>query len=218
MTRHASQAERRAQILRAARAVFIESGYLAARVEDVAKRAGLSKGAVYFYFKNKRALFDALVDEEHAHTRSFLEKAAADPRPAHEKLMELGIGYLDYFAGLKSPPRFFLLMSEAAIRDESIRTSTVEIHRQFVARVAELIEEGIASGHFRDVDPQAAAIMLKAVIDGLGGQSAIGERPDVARLSTDGIRLLLEGLLSDEARGVGPRQTGGAPGAAGEDP
>ena len=206
MTSHAPEAERRAQILRAARAVFIERGYLATRVDDVARRAGLSKGAVYFYFKNKRALFDALVDEEHANTRSFLETAAADPRPAHEKLMELGIGYLDYFAGLKSPPRFFLLMSEAAIRDESIRESTVAIHRQFVARVAELIDEGIQSGQFRDVDPQAAALMLKAVIDGLGGQSAIGERPDVARLSTDGIRLLLEGLLSDKARGLSPRR------------
>ncbi len=205
MTRHASQAERRAQILRAARAVFIERGYLAARVDDVAKRAGLSKGAVYFYFKNKRALFDALVDDENAHTRSFLDKAAADPRPAHEKLLELGIGYLDYFAGLKSPPRFFLLMTEAAIRDESIRERTVAIHRAFVEQVALLITEGIASGHFRDVDPMAAAIMLKAVLDGLGGQSAIGERPDVARLSTDGIRLLLEGLLSDETRGLVPR-------------
>ena len=97
-------------------------------------------------------------------------------------------------------------MSEAAIRDESIRKSTVAIHRQFVARVAELIDEGIQSGQFRDVDPQAAALMLKAVIDGLGGQSAIGERPDVARLSTDGIRLLLEGLLSDKARGLSPRR------------
>jgi AcrR family transcriptional regulator len=41
MTRHQPEAERRAQILRAARAIFIERGYLAARVEDVAKRADL---------------------------------------------------------------------------------------------------------------------------------------------------------------------------------
>jgi len=202
MTRHASQAERRAQILRAARVVFIENGYLAARVQDVAKRAGLSKGAVYFYFDSKRELFDALVDEEHATTLSFLEHAGADPRPASEKLIELGVRYLDYFAGLKSPPRFFLLMSEMAIRDESIRARTTEIHQRFVDRVAELIGEGIASGHFRDVDPVAAALMLKAVIDGLGGQSAIGVRPDVARLSTDGIRMLLEGLQSDRSRGL----------------
>ena len=48
MTKHLSESERRAQILRSARAVFIERGFEAARVEDVAKRAGLSKGAVYF--------------------------------------------------------------------------------------------------------------------------------------------------------------------------
>ena len=68
MTKHLSEAERRSQILRAARAVFIEKGFLAARVEDVAKRASLSKGAVYFYFSSKRDLFMALVQEEHEAT------------------------------------------------------------------------------------------------------------------------------------------------------
>ena len=61
MTKHLSETERRAQILRAARSVFIEKGYLAARVEDVAKQAGMSKGAVYFYFSSKRELFLALM-------------------------------------------------------------------------------------------------------------------------------------------------------------
>jgi AcrR family transcriptional regulator len=121
LTRHLSEVERRAQILRAARAIFIERGYLAARVEDVAKRANLSKGAVYFYFDSKRAIFDALVEEEHAVTIGFLEEADRDTRPAAVKLVDLGRKYLDYFAGLKTPPRFFLLMSEMAIRDEDIR-------------------------------------------------------------------------------------------------
>lgn len=197
MTRHASETERRAQILRAARAVFVERGYLASRVEDVAKRAHLSKGAVYFYFRSKRELFDAIVDEEQAITISFLEGVAADPRPANEKLIVLGWQYLDYFAGLKSPPRFFLLMSEMAIRDEELRERTQAIHQKFVNRAAELIAEGVQSGHFRDLEPMAVAMMLKAMIDGLAGQAAIGVRPDVARLSTDGIRLLIEGLAAD---------------------
>lgn len=194
MTRHRSESERRGQILRAARAVFIERGYLAARVEDVARRARLSKGAVYFYFHSKRELFDALVDEEFATTVSFLEDAGRDERPARVKLIDLGRKYLDYFAGLKTPPRFFLLMSEMAIRDEEIRERVTGIHRRFLAQLAALIEEGIEEGSFRDLDPMAAAMLLKAFIDGLAGQSAIGVRPDVERLSTDGIRLILEGL------------------------
>jgi len=194
MTRHLSEAERRAQILRAARSLFVENGYLATRMEDVAKRAQLSKGAVYFYFGSKRELFDALIEDEHATTLSFLEAARNDPRPAAEKLIELGGQYLNYFAGLKSPPRFFLLMSEMAIRDEAIRDRATEIHTRFVDELAQLIAEGIEAGSFREQDPLAAAMMLKAFVDGLAGQSAIGIRPDVQRLSTDGIRLILEGL------------------------
>ncbi len=199
MTRHLSESERKAQILRAARSLFVENGYLATRMEDVAKRAQLSKGAVYFYFDSKRALFDALIEDEHATTLSYLEAAARDPRPAAEKLIELGWQYLNYFAGLKSPPRFFLLMSEMAIRDEAIRERATAIHNRFVDELSLLIGEGIEAGSFRKQDPRAAAMMLKAFIDGLAGQSAIGIRPDVKRMSTDGIRLILEGLGVTEA-------------------
>lgn len=199
MTRHLSEGERRAQILRAARAIFIERGYLAARVEDVAKRANLSKGAVYFYFESKRAIFDALVDEEHAMTVKFLDEAERDRRPAEVKLVDLGRKYLDYFAGLKTPPRFFMIMSEMAIRDDDIRRRANAIHERFVHRIAQIVQEGVEAGTFAPYDPLAVALMLKAFIDGLAGQSAVGVRPDVGRLSTDGLRLLLQGLLPGRA-------------------
>ena len=196
MTRHRPEAERRAQILSAARRVFIEKGYLAARVEDVARAAALSKGAVYFYFDSKRALFDALVEAEHAQTLSFLESAEADPRPAAVKLLALGKEYLEYFAGLQSPPRFFLLMSEMSIRDDALRDQVEAIHERFISRTESIIAQGIQEGAFRDVDPRAAAVMLKAMIDGLGGQAAIGIRPDVPRLLSDGVQVILQGLLA----------------------
>jgi AcrR family transcriptional regulator len=199
MTRHLSEAERREQIVQAARTLFVEHGFLATRVEDIAKKAGLSKGAVYFYFESKRVLFDTLVEEEVAVTLSFLELASADSRPAAEKLVELGMKYLNYYGGLQQPPRFFLLMTEMAIRDEGIRARALQIHTQFVDLLAALIGQGISEGAFRQQDPRAAALMLKALVDGLAGQSAVGIRPDMGRLSTDGIRLILEGLGSGSA-------------------
>lgn len=194
MTRHLSEAERRAQILLAARSLFVERGYPSTRVEDVAKRARLSKGAVYFYFTSKRELFDALVEEEQAQTLSFLELAGQYPRPPLVKLIELATHYVEYFAGSDSPPRFFLLMIEMAIRDASVRERVAAVHAGFVERCAALIAEGTAAGAFRAIDPLAVAMLLKAMVDGLAGQSAVGIRPDVGRLSSDGIRLILEGL------------------------
>ncbi len=196
MTRHQSETERRSQILRAAKTLFVQRGFRPTRVEDVAKLAGLSKGAVYFYFRSKRELFDALIDEEHAVTISFLEAAAEDDRPAAIKMVELARRYMDHFSELESPPRFFLLMSEMAIRDEEVRQRVIAIHDRFVDELAQLIEQGTREGTFDDVDPVAAAVMLKAFIDGVAGQAAIGVRPDVERLTTDGIRLVMYGLAA----------------------
>ena len=144
MSKHQTEAERRSQILRAARAVFIQKGFLAARVEDVAKRAGLSKGAVYFYYSSKRQLFLALVQDEHDNTYSFLESAEQDDRPAMVKLLDLGQKYLDYFAGLKSPPRFFLMMSEQGIRDEEIREECQAVHQRFVDAASRILAQCMA--------------------------------------------------------------------------
>jgi TetR/AcrR family acrAB operon transcriptional repressor len=211
LTRHLPETERRSQILRAARAEFIEKGYLAARVDDVAARAGLSKGAVYFYFQAKRDLFLALVAEEHENTYSFLEKAENDTRPAAVKLLDLGQQYLDYFAGLKSPPRFFLMMCEQAIRDDEVREEVQAVHQRFLDHSTRIIAQGVAEGSFRSLDPIAVAQVLKALIDGLAGQSAIGIRPDKERLSTDGILMLLNGMIAPEAALSPPadREAGG---------
>ena len=196
MTKHQSEQDRRGQIPRAAaRSVFIDKGYLAARVEDVAKRAGLSKGAVYFYFSSKRELFLSLVREEQENTYYFLDEAEKDGRPAQIKLLDLGIRYLDYFAGLKTPPRFFLMMSEMAIRDEEVQEELQATHRRFIDAASRILAQGMAEGTFKSGDPEAAAILLKAMIDGLAGQSAIGIRPDKERLSQGGIQLFLNGLL-----------------------
>ena len=53
--------ERPSQILDAALEVFAEHGMAAARLEDIAKRAGVSKATIYLYFPNKEALFRAVI-------------------------------------------------------------------------------------------------------------------------------------------------------------
>jgi len=67
MSRPRTQAERlaatRAGLLRAARTIFAETGYEAAATEEIVKRAKVTRGALYHHFKDKRALFEAVVVE-----------------------------------------------------------------------------------------------------------------------------------------------------------
>src|SRR6478672_8571642 len=83
--------ERPRQILDAAFAVFAERGLAAARLDDIAKRAGLSKGTIYLYFPNKEELFREVV---HSTVIEFIERGEAaleterDPRRALIAWME----------------------------------------------------------------------------------------------------------------------------------
>ncbi len=195
MTKHLTEAERRAQILDAARKLFVERGFLAARVEDIAREAGLSKGAVYFYFPSKKAIFEALAAQEYSRTITYLLDAEAAPIPASQKLFIMARQYLAYFSGLEDPPRFFLLMTEMSIRDEAIRQRVHAIHERYVQGLATIIAQGTEEGLFRPVDAESLSTMLKGLIDGISGQAAAGLRPDVARLASAGMDILLNGLL-----------------------
>ncbi|MBN2801277.1 MAG: TetR/AcrR family transcriptional regulator [Deltaproteobacteria bacterium] len=195
MTRHLPESDRREQILNAARDVFIEEGYLQARVQDVARRAGLSKGAVYFYYPSKRDIFMALIHQEHEDTYAFLARAETDPRPAAALLVELGQKYLDYFAPENPVARFFLMITEQGIRDEEIREELQAVHQHFVEAATRLVAQGIAEGAFRKTDPVAVAILVKAIIDGLAGQAAIGIAHDRAMLAREGLAVILQGLM-----------------------
>src|SRR3954469_24182181 len=83
--------ERPRQILEAALAVFAERGLAAARLEDIAKRAGVSKGTIYLYFPNKEELFREVIRNS---VITFIERGEArleelgDPLQALDAWME----------------------------------------------------------------------------------------------------------------------------------
>lgn len=58
-----SKAERRRELLTAARDVFVDRGFAASTIDDIVERAGVARGTFYLYFADKRAIFEALVDD-----------------------------------------------------------------------------------------------------------------------------------------------------------
>ena len=75
------KADRPGEIIAAALDVFSERGFAAARLDDVAKRAGLSKGALYLYFETKEDLFRAVVGEAAGANLAHLERAVEADLP-----------------------------------------------------------------------------------------------------------------------------------------
>ncbi len=83
MSRPRTQAERlavtRATLMREARLIFAASGYDAAATEEIVQRAKVTRGALYYHFKDKRAVFEAIVEEVASEIAAAIDKRA-EPR------------------------------------------------------------------------------------------------------------------------------------------
>ena len=196
MTRHLSPQERRTQILQAARDCFAERGYAVTRVEEIAKAAGLSKGGLYVHFASKEAIFDALHDEEVARAGEALALIRALPLPAREKLGALAAGIVARYVSSEQHRRFLLVLGEVGLSTPSVQAKVLATHGMFVAAITEMVEEGVASGEFRPVDPRHAALLLKVLSDGIEGAIALGYEMDTAAFLQEAVDILLHGLAS----------------------
>jgi len=155
--------ERPRQILDAAFAVFAERGLAAARLDDIAKRAGLSKGTIYLYFPNKEELFREVV---HSTVIEFIERGEAaleterDPRRALIAWME------SYWAWLRTPvfPAMHRLVnSELHSFPDLAAFYATEVIERAQRLLRGILERGMDAGILRRMDPQVAARMLGAL-------------------------------------------------------
>ena len=97
MVRSATHSGSRQQLLRAALKHFANSGYAATSVQDIVNDAKLSKPALYYHFKDKAALFEALVNEAHDERYEVVRQAAARGRDLRGQLIEVLTALFDYF-------------------------------------------------------------------------------------------------------------------------
>jgi AcrR family transcriptional regulator len=149
---------RPSEILEAALAVFAERGYAATRMDDIAQRAGVTKGTIYLYFKSKDAVFESLVRESIGTTISKLvDDANRFEGPAADLLRAMlrGIGHF-----LRTSDRVVLpkiIVAEAGNFPLLAQFYRREVIDRGLALLQSVIARGIARGEFRAVEPQHAA-------------------------------------------------------------
>lgn len=154
---------RPAEIAAAALDVFAEKGFTATRLEDIAARAGVSKGTVYLYFENKEALFKAAVEAVMTPAIEAAEALAGDTRrPAADLLRDFILGWWQMVGNtpLGAVPK--LLVAESGNFPEIARW----FHDTFMSRalraMTRIIEQGAAAGEFRPLPAQLAARIVFA--------------------------------------------------------
>ena len=155
--------ERPKQILDAALAVFAERGLAAARLDDIAKLAGLSKGTIYLYFPNTEELFREVIRSS---VIAFIERAEAffeskrDPVQALNAWME---GYWEWIRSPLFPAMHRLVNAELTNFPDLAAFYATEVIERAQRLVRGMLEQAMESGAFRRMDPLVAARMLSAL-------------------------------------------------------
>ncbi|MBI1207880.1 MAG: TetR family transcriptional regulator [Azospirillum sp.] len=156
---------RPSEILAAALDVFAERGFAAARLDDVAARAGISKGTLYLYFPDKAALFKALVREAILPNLDQAEAALASHTGSAEALLR---ALVRRFLAVLLDQRLIavpkLVIGESGNFPELAEFYLNEVIRRGKSLFAQVIERGIAAGEFRAVPAAVAAPLVIAPV------------------------------------------------------
>jgi AcrR family transcriptional regulator len=187
--------ERKNQILDAAAAVFGRLGFHEARMDDIVRESGLSKGTLYWYFTSKDAIITGLMQRIFDLGMSGLRKLEDADGPVRERLLEYTRRLGDDFQRLSAVQSIAFEFYAVAARHKTVRQFLKEYFKQYRATVAGLIAQGIARGEFRAVDADGVATTLAALYEGLVLLWFV-DREAVRwdRHGIDSVALLLDGL------------------------
>jgi TetR/AcrR family fatty acid metabolism transcriptional regulator len=187
--------ERQKQILEAAIAEFAQHGFHETRMEDIALRSGLSKGAVYLYYKSKDAIIAALLRTlfawELRGTRAIVDGEGS----ATERLLAITRMFADELDRMLIAMPIFLEFYAVAFRQASVREHLSQMYERYREPLATLIRQGIDRGEFRAVAPDDVALTCVALIEGLTLLWAMNPRGIAWREQAEtAVHLLLDGL------------------------
>jgi AcrR family transcriptional regulator len=150
-------------ILEVSKNLFLEKGYSATSLREIAEACGIAKATVYHHFKEKESILLALVEETDRGQRSMIEaiKAQAEPRARIETAVRENLRFLASITGIIQTAR-----RELAHGRELSQTRYGPTIVEFRSLLAGALAEGSASGIFRPLEPEKAAAVLMAMVQG----------------------------------------------------
>ena len=155
------KAARPAEIVQAALDVFAERGFAAARLDDIARRAGVSKGALYLYFETKEDLFRAVVAQAIAPNLQIVFSAIAGHPGPFAALLQLMAARVSVLVARPAVGGVLkMVVGEARNFPELARVWHDEVVAHALGALAAAIAAAQARGEVRDGDPRMFALQI----------------------------------------------------------
>ena len=186
---------RKNQILDAATTVFVRQGFQHARMDDIVEESGLSKGTLYWYFKSKEDIINAILRRLFTGDLENLESLVQAEGTASERLLQLTNNRVNGMKQMSSLVPIIFEFYAVAVHQQWVQQFIGEYFKHFRTLLEELIQQGIDTGEFRPVNATKAAISLASLYEGLTLHWLMD--PQTVQweiLSENSIPMLLDGL------------------------
>jgi len=157
----------RDQILDAAADVFADKGFDATRMDDVVSASGLSKGTVYWHYKSKEGLLEAVLRRFVGVELRSLERVGQREGSVADGLLQYVEQVMAEVQHLGPMMRLLLEFYALALRRGWARHYLAVYYAEFRARLADVVAIGVERGEFRRVAPADVAIALTGLLEGL---------------------------------------------------
>lgn len=146
------------EVLDAALTLFTERGYAKTTVDQIAKQAGLSKGAVYLYFASKEVILEGLVTRVTAPITGYIFDEIAqhkgDPRPLIAHLLRATSQVMETRSNRLVP---IMILREAPSAPDIAKLYREAILDQALSAITGLLAQGVKGGFIRAIDPELTA-------------------------------------------------------------
>src|SRR5205823_1627413 len=143
---------------------FAHEGVAGARIDEIARAAGVNKALLYYYFRDKEALYGAALDRVFYGLAERLHAVLDQDLPPAEKVLTYAGTHFDYIAGSPTYPKLVLgeMMRAGRRGSPHIERIAGRYLRPLQLRLAQVFRAGIAQGEFRRVDPQHFLLSMVA--------------------------------------------------------
>ena len=197
---------RKNQIILAAWNCFARAGYYQTKMQDIAREAGISTGAIYRYYSSKEALLKAISERSLERDLDLLERARASVDEPIEALELLSLAMRSLFAepGFETGARVNVELRPELLRNEELKRGLRKNLRVNLGAVSLLISEAKRKGQIKpNVDPEALAMLALCFNEGLRQYRLVDPQTFKPELLID----LLRTLVSEEETPLHPAHT-----------
>jgi AcrR family transcriptional regulator len=192
-----ARAERRRQILVAAKEVIAEAGYHEASINAIIERAGIARGTFYLYFESKAAVFDALLDQAMSDLRDRITRIDLDDpagAPPQVQLRDQLVRVLDYVLGDRQLA--MILLSGAKAPEAEAATRLAAFFGEIRGVIRRALENGIAIKLVRPCNIEVTSSALLGTVRGVIEHLVTSESPPPADEAVNElIAVALRGVL-----------------------